>query len=64
MVLVIIVSTLRAQELPVGKPKELGFPTERLQRLTTTFQAYATDKKMAGSVVLVMRHGGLPEFIW
>ncbi|MBL7874727.1 MAG: beta-lactamase family protein [Cyclobacteriaceae bacterium] len=46
-----------AQDIPVGKPDELGFSTERLQRLTTVFQAYANEKKMAGSVILVARHG-------
>lgn len=59
---IILITTLRAQELPVGKPEELGFSTERLQRLTSVFQAYVTDKKMAGSVVLVMRHGKVAYF--
>ncbi|MEY4930550.1 MAG: hypothetical protein RI909_1274 [Bacteroidota bacterium] len=61
-VLLIFVSVLRAQELPVGKPEDLGFSSERLQRLTNVFQAYADDKKMAGSVVLVMRHGKVAYF--
>ena len=34
----------------------------RLQRLTGMFQAYAADKKMAGSTVLVMRHGKVAYF--
>jgi CubicO group peptidase (beta-lactamase class C family) len=55
--LFVFIPSLLAQELPVGKPEELGFSSERLQRLSSVFQAYATDKKMAGSVVLVMRHG-------
>jgi CubicO group peptidase (beta-lactamase class C family) len=62
LVLFLFKATLRAQELPVGKPEELGFSAERLQRLTNIFQAYADDKKMAGSVVLVMRHGKLAYF--
>jgi CubicO group peptidase (beta-lactamase class C family) len=62
VLLVLLSSTLYAQDLPVGKPEELGFSTERLQRLTNVFQAYATDKKMAGSVVLVMRHGKVAYF--
>ncbi len=48
---------LPAQELPLAKPEELGMSSERLQRLTATFKQYADDKKMAGSVVLVMRKG-------
>lgn len=50
------------QELPVAKPEDLGFSTSRLQRLTSVFDQYATDKKMAGSVVLVMRHGKVAYF--
>jgi CubicO group peptidase (beta-lactamase class C family) len=49
--------TLHSQELPAAKPEELGFSGERLQRLTSVFEQYAVDKKMAGSVVLVMRNG-------
>src|SRR5258705_13787985 len=58
----ILVSSLYAQELPTGKPEDLGLSSDRLQRLTSLFQAYATDKKMAGSVVLVARHGKVAYF--
>jgi CubicO group peptidase (beta-lactamase class C family) len=61
-VFLILLSSLNAQELPVGKPEELGFSPERLQRLTTVFQAYANDKKMSGSVVLIARHGKVAYF--
>lgn len=55
--LLFLVFGLWAQDLPVAKPEEVGMSSERLQRLTAVFQAYATDKKMAGSVVLIARHG-------
>jgi len=61
-VFLIFVTTLCAQELPVGKPEELGFSPERLQRITTVFQGYANEKKMSGSVVLVARHGKVAYF--
>jgi CubicO group peptidase (beta-lactamase class C family) len=61
-ILLFVVSTLFAQDLPIGKPEELGFSPERLQRLTNVFQGYVNDKKMAGSVVLVMRHGKVAYF--
>ena len=61
-VFLILVSALYAQDLPIGKPEELGFSSERLQRLTNVFQAYADDKKMSGSVVLVARHGKVAYF--
>ena len=58
----ISITTLRAQDVPVVKPEVAGFSGERLQRLTDVFQAYATDKKMAGSVILIMRHGKIAYF--
>lgn len=62
LILLLIVSSLHAQDLPVGKPEELGFAPDRLQRLNNVFQEYANDKKMAGSVVLVLRHGKVAYF--
>ena len=62
LLLLVLVSTLHAQELPVGKAEELGFSQERLQRLTSVFQAYVDDKKMSGSVILVARHGKVAYF--
>ncbi len=61
-VFIVLVTSLCAQDLPTGKPEELGFSSERLQRLTSVFQAYADDKKMSGSVVLVARHGKVAYF--
>lgn len=51
-----------AQELPVAKPEAVGLSSERLQRLTNVFQAYADNKKMAGSVILIARHGKIAYF--
>ncbi len=62
VVLLLLVSGLWAQELPVAKPEDVGMSSERLQRLTAVFQAYASDKKMAGSVVLIARHGKVAYF--
>ena len=61
-IFIILSASSWAQELPVAKPEDVGLSSERLQRLTTVFQAYATDKKMAGSVVLVARHGKVAYF--
>lgn len=57
-----IAAASQAQELPVAKPEAVGFSSERLQRLTNVFQAYADDKKMAGSVILIARHGKIAYF--
>lgn len=59
---VLFISGLHAQELQTANPESVGLSPERLQQLTNTFQAYVTDKKMAGSVVMIMRHGKVAYF--
>src|SRR5262245_8378501 len=56
------VSSLQAQELPLAKPEAVGLSSERLKNLSDVFQAYATDKRMSGSVVLILRHGKVAYF--
>jgi CubicO group peptidase (beta-lactamase class C family) len=60
--LIWIAAAPQAQELPVVKPEAAGFSQERLQRLTDVFKAYAADNKMAGSVILIARHGKIAYF--
>ncbi len=62
LLLLLITTFVQGQDLPVGKPEELGFSNDRLQRITSVFQQYSSDKKMAGSVVLIMRHGKVAYF--
>ena len=49
--------TCGAQELIVAKPDDLGFSSQRLERLDQIFNSYVTENKMAGSVILVARKG-------
>ena len=56
LLLLLIITSVQSQDLVVGKPEDLGFSNERLQRMTSVFQGYVQDKKMAGSVILIMRH--------
>ena len=53
---------LQAQDLPTAKPEDVGLSSERLQRLTSVFQAYTVEKKMAGCVILILRHGKVAYF--
>lgn len=55
-------TNLTAQDLPSARPEEVGMSSERLRRLSSVFRQYADDKKMAGSVVLVMRQGKVAYF--
>ena len=59
LLLLFLLAPLRvhAQQMPVAAPEELGFSPQRLERLTEAMQSYVDDDRLAGSVVLVARHG-------
>ncbi len=61
-VVLVLTSVSYAQELPTAKPEDIGFSSERLQRIDAVFSAYVTDNKMAGSVILVSRRGKVGYF--
>jgi CubicO group peptidase (beta-lactamase class C family) len=46
-----------AQAVPVGKPESVGLSSERLQRIATVVQRDIDQKRIAGAVTLVARHG-------
>src|ERR1035438_7215624 len=46
-----------AQDLPAGKPESVGLSSERLERIATAIQHDIDDKRIAGAVTLVIRHG-------
>jgi CubicO group peptidase (beta-lactamase class C family) len=58
----IVVVTLTAQELPSAKPESVGLSSERLERISKTVQKSIDDKRVAGAVTLVMRHGQVAWF--
>jgi CubicO group peptidase (beta-lactamase class C family) len=51
-----------AQELPTARPENLGFSPERLQRIGGAVQQSIDDKRIAGVVTLVVRHGRVAWF--
>src|ERR1700687_4414331 len=51
-----------AQDLPTGKPESLGLSSERLERIGTVVQQNIEDKRIAGAVTLVIRHGHIAWF--
>ncbi|MDH4089193.1 MAG: beta-lactamase family protein [Cyclobacteriaceae bacterium] len=61
-IILFVTSLSYAQELPVVKPEDIGFSSERLQRIDAVFSSYVTDNKMAGSVILVSRRGKVGYF--
>ncbi|HUG52966.1 MAG TPA: serine hydrolase domain-containing protein [Vicinamibacteria bacterium] len=57
LLLALASSSLLGSGLPRTKPEEVGLSSERLARLTDSFQRYVAEGRLAGSVVLVARHG-------
>jgi CubicO group peptidase (beta-lactamase class C family) len=52
-----------AQELiAVSKPEELGFATERLKRVTETYQGYVESGELPGAVLLIARNDKVALF--
>jgi CubicO group peptidase (beta-lactamase class C family) len=51
-----------AQDLPVAKPETVGLSSERLERIGTAVQRSIDDKRLAGAVTLVVRHGKVAWF--
>jgi CubicO group peptidase (beta-lactamase class C family) len=59
--LVLSIFTL-AQDLPAGKPESLGLSSERLERIGTAVQHDIDERRVAGAVTLVVRHGRVAWF--
>lgn len=59
--LVLIVLAV-AQDLPTAKPESVGLSSERLARIDAAVQRSIDDKRIAGAVTLVVRHGKVAWF--
>jgi CubicO group peptidase (beta-lactamase class C family) len=51
-----------AQELPSASPEAVGLSSERLGRIATVVQQSIDEKKIAGIVTMVVRHGQVAWF--
>jgi len=60
--LLILQTFLFAQELPTAKPEAVGLSAERLERISSVVQKDIDDKRVAGAVTLVVRHGKVAWF--
>src|SRR5215471_748394 len=58
----LVASAAAAQELTTAKPESVGLSSERLQRIATSVQRDVDDKRIAGAVTLVVRHGKVAWF--
>jgi len=55
-------SLAASQDLPSAKPEAVGLSSERLERITAKVQQTIDDKRIAGAVTLVARHGKIAYF--
>jgi CubicO group peptidase (beta-lactamase class C family) len=60
--LLVLCSSVFAQDLPVAKPESVGLSSDRLQRIAAAVQGDVDAKKVAGVVTLVVRHGKVAWF--
>jgi len=60
--LFVIACRANAQEQSIVKPESVGLSSERLERIGTEVQKDIDDKRIAGAVTLVMRHGQVAWF--
>jgi CubicO group peptidase (beta-lactamase class C family) len=51
-----------AQDLPAAKPESVGLSSDRLERIAIAVQHDIDDKRIAGAVTLVARHGKVAWF--
>jgi CubicO group peptidase (beta-lactamase class C family) len=51
-----------AQDLPAVKPETVGLSSQRLDRIGAVVQRSIDDKRIAGAVTLVVRHGQIAWF--
>src|SRR5499427_5016003 len=60
--LFVFASAAHAQDLASAKPESVGLSSERLERITGRVQQALDDKRIAGTVTLVARHGKVAYF--
>lgn len=62
LLLALLVNSAVAEEVRTVKPEEVGLSAPRLERISNMMQTNIDQKKMAGAVVLVARHGKIAYF--
>src|SRR4030095_8740730 len=62
LLMVASVAAAAAQDLPTAKHESVGLSSERLERITAKVQQTIDDKRIAGAVTLVARHGKVAYF--
>ena len=55
-------SSVLSRELPFAKPEEVGMSAAKLAEVDKVMRGYVTEKKLAGAIVAVARHGKVVHF--
>src|SRR5579862_7539444 len=58
----LLTKPVSGQVVPIAKPEQVGFSSERLQRLDAAMQQKVDEKQFAGMVTILARHGKVVEF--
>jgi CubicO group peptidase (beta-lactamase class C family) len=62
LLILVMAATAVGQDLPAAKPEAVGLSSERLARIGSTVQRDIDDKRIAGAVTMVIRHGHVAWF--
>lgn len=62
LVLTLLANSVSAEDVKVVRPEEVGLSSPRLERVGDLIRGHIEEKKMAGAVVLVARHGKIAYF--
>jgi CubicO group peptidase (beta-lactamase class C family) len=58
----LVIPAFAQEPKPVNRPEDLGFATDRLERITNTFQGYVDNGQLPGAVVLIARNDKVAYF--
>ncbi|MDH2917037.1 MAG: serine hydrolase [Gallionella sp.] len=58
----LLANPVAAEDIKVVQPETVGLSSPRLERISNFIQSHIEEKKMAGAVVLVARHGKIAYF--
>ncbi|MCX7192337.1 MAG: serine hydrolase [Proteobacteria bacterium] len=62
LLLALLANAVWAEDIKTVRPEEVGLSTPRLDKISNMMQNVIDQKKMAGSVVLIARHGKIAYF--
>ena len=62
LLLSLLANPVAAEDIKTIKPEAVGLSSHRLDRISNMIQGTVDDKKMAGAVVLIARHGKIAYF--